>query len=216
MLGPQEFASQPIFAAPLWIAGYQLPATPAGFAKEPMPAPAALIAMHSGRTLVQLPYLDSGQGETHGAHYRFRFQARAEDLGEDGWRALLSALHSPPPFYLVDSDAETIVFAAGPELANFTLPRPTAVSVWTEFAALAIPARAWLAGTELVEVSGAPGAGEFRISGSTVEIAPATAGQLLEVRYYPAYQVAPEVLPSRTVEAFGAVGGEVVLVEARA
>jgi hypothetical protein len=213
MPDPQEFAEQPIFAEPLWLAGRQLLATAAGYAKEPALAPAAVVTMHSGRTLVQVPYLDAGQAETHGAYWRFRFSQEAFD--EDDWRHLLAICHGPQPVYLIDFDAEPAVFVAGPALASFALPRPTAVSVWPGFAAVALPARAWLDGVELAETSAAPGAGEFRISANAVETATLTAGQVLDVRYYPAYQVAPETLPGRTLVAFGQVTAEVALVEAR-
>jgi hypothetical protein len=210
---PQEFSEQPIFSEPLWLAGRQLLGTAAGFTKEPLQAPAALITMHSGRTLVQVPYLDPGQTETHGDHYRFRWTQEA--FSEDDWAAIIAACYGAPPFYLIDFDAETVVSVAGPELVSFTLPRPTAVSVWPGFVGAGLPARAWLGGVELTAVLVSPAAGEFRISGSTVEIAAATAGQVLQVRYYPAYQVAPEVLPGRTLAAYGQVTAEVVLVEAR-
>jgi hypothetical protein len=214
MPAPQEFTEQPIFSAPLWLAGRQLLATPAGYAKEPALAPAALVGMHSGRTLVQVPYLDSGQSETHGAYWRFRFQAEAFDEGD--WGHLQASCHAPQPLDLIDFDAETATFVAGPELASFTLPRPTAVSVWAGFAGAGLAARAWLDGAELAETASAPGAGEFRITASAVEVATLTAGQVLAVRYYPAYQVAPETLPSRTLAAYGQVTADVVLVEARA
>lgn len=213
MPGPNEFPAQPLFAEPLWLAGRQLAATPSGYTKEPMVAPASIITMHSGRSLVQVPYLDAGQAEAHGAYYRFRFAHDAYE--EEDWYALLAIAKGPQPVYLIDYDTEPEVFIAGPELDSFTLPRPTAVSVFPGFAAAGLGARAFLDGVELDEVAGAPGAGEFRLTASAVEVATLTAGQVLEVRYYPAYQVAAESIPIRSLRSYQEVGAEVVFVEAR-
>lgn len=213
MPGPNEFPSQPIFAEAIWIADRQLIATPPGYTKEPTAAPAALVTMHSGRTLIQVPHLDSGQAEAHGAYYRFRFSQSAYD--EDDWYTLLAIAKGPQPVYLIDYDVEPESFVVGPELASFTLPRPTALSIFPGFAAAGLSSRAFLDGVELDETSSAPGAGEFRLAGSTLEIATATAGQRLDVRYYPAFQVAAEAIPARTVAGYQDVSAEVVLVEAR-
>lgn len=214
MPGPQDTWVQPQFGDPLYLGGLQLAVTPAGYAKEPAVAPASVIRMADGRGLVQVPYLDPGKAEGRSAFYRFAF--RHEALAEDDWWKLLAAAKGPAPLDLIDFGAEVEVFVAGPELASFTLPRPSAVSVWPSFPVLAYPSRAFLDGVELTEVTTAPAATEFRLTGSLVEVATLTAGQVLGVRYYPAYSVAAESVPAQRLQAHQQLDAEVVLVEARA
>jgi hypothetical protein len=114
----------------------------------------------------------------------------------------------------IDYDVETECFVVAGGSETFSLIRPTAVSIYTSFNTAAYPAVALLDGVSQTVVSnGTPSSGEVSLSASTVVVpSDVTAGQLLELRYYPSYTVmAVPAGPSGL--GWNALNRDIVLVE---
>ncbi|MGB5759865.1 MAG: hypothetical protein WBM50_23330, partial [Acidimicrobiales bacterium] len=114
----------------------------------------------------------------------------------DHWQAIRRRAESAQPVYFVTYRPETEAFVLPTAAASstVTLSRKTAKSAYGSFDEALYPATAELAGSTLTVAAGAPGAGEFGITDSTLTLGDATtAGDALYVSYYPAYYVLVEV-----------------------
>jgi hypothetical protein len=155
---------------------------------DKVPAEGAIpIAMADGRTVLQVHYRGTGDPVISGA-YRWPFDLRPADDEEEHYR-LRALAKLGRPVSLIDWEYEIEVFVAGDSLSSFTLPRPTAKSQWGGFPAGEYPTAAYVNGAAQAVVEVAPGAGEVQIVGSAVTTPALTAGDRLEVRYIPWYQV---------------------------
>jgi hypothetical protein len=116
-------------------------------------------------------------------------------------------------------DQEVEPFLAGVSLSAWVLPRPTALSILDAGDhpdVTSYPILAWLDGVEQdVIATGTPGTGEVKVVGRDVTTPTLTAGQLLVVRYVPAYYVAVTQYGPQRLDAYNQLTKSAVLTELR-
>lgn len=96
----------------------------------------------------------------------------------------------------IDYGYETDVWVAGTEVTAFTLTRNPAEVEWAGFPTSEYPKRSFVNGVEQTVVSGSsPSAGQVALSGRTLTTVGLSVGDVLELRYVPAYQVVVSELP---------------------
>lgn len=142
----------------------------------------------SGAASVQLVMTTTGRG-LNSPRYAWTFDQVVWRESEVRLLDRLSA--SKEPVFLVDYSVITESFRLEAGANSFSLARYEAANVVGSFeGSPTYPHKAWIEGTEKTVVTGTPAdSSEVRVNGIAVETAGSTAGDLLEVRYYPAYQV---------------------------
>lgn len=214
-LGYAGFEDPPLFGAAPIFDGVQLTGIPLPLEKNPSWG-AHLLQHASGDVTLQIDYRADVDPATLD-RYEFTFPLRATD--QTNWWNLERVRKGGRRVYLVTFDAEEEVFDVGVSLAAFRLPRPPASSVLSvvTFPDLAsVPILAWLDDVEQdVISSGTPAEGEVKVVGRDVTTPTLTAGQVLRIRYVPAYLVAVSALPQRLSQ-FNALDRQVTLSELRA
>lgn len=144
--------------------------------------------------------------------YTFKVPMRA--VGETAWWKLKALAGRGRPFWLIDFDYEPETFSAGPELETFRLPRATAASTWASFPGT-YPIVATLNDVAQTVISaGTPASGEVKVLGSTVSTPGLVNGDLLVVRYVPAYWVVITEIPQSN-RGSNDLSREITMVEAR-
>lgn len=152
----------------------------------------SVIGMEDRSMVAQQSFRDSDLPEDPRS-YAFKFQQRA--VTEEAWWKFKQLASRGRPFWLIDYDYEPETFSAGPELETFRLPRATAASTWASFPAT-YPHVAFLNdASQTVVTAGTPTTGEIKILGSTVSTPGLVSGDLLVVRYVPAYWVVITGIP---------------------
>jgi len=149
----------------------------------------SIFRMASGIAVIQRPFVEDSQSEL----VRFYEWELDQEGGsyEGDWNAVTQKMARGASVTWIDFDVETEAFVLAGGSESFTLQRPTAVSVYTSFDTTSYPNVALLDGTaQTVVTTGSPTSGQVSVSGSTVVVpSTVTAGQLLELRYYPSYNV---------------------------
>lgn len=168
--------------------------------------------MWDGTSVVQRPFLAAARSA---APQFYEFSWEQDGAVESEWRLIekARARGSAVNFIPHLTDHEVWECAAGTN--NFTLSRPTALSVEAGFDTVTHPNLAFLDGSALTIVtSGSPASGEVDIQGSAVITASdVTVGQVLEILYYPSYSVLVPRLGSN-LQNFNDLRREVLALEA--
>lgn len=172
---------------------------------------ANVIGMEDGSMVVQPEFRNNDLAENQRNH-TFKVPQRA--VSEAAWWKLKALASRGRPFWLIDFDYEMETFSAGPELETFRLPRATAASTWASFPTT-YPIVATLNDVaQTVISSGTPATGEVKVLGSTVSTPGLVNGDLLVVRYVPAFWVVITEIP-QTYRGSNDLTREITMIEAR-
>lgn len=172
---------------------------------------ANVIGMEDGSMVVQQEFRDDDLPETL-RNYTFKVPMRA--VNEEAWWKLKALAGRGRPFWLIDFDYEPETWSAGPQLETFRLPRATAASTWASFPAT-YPIVATLNDVAQTVISaGTPASGQVKVLGSTVSTPGLVNGDLLVVRYVPAYWVVITEIP-QTYRGSNDLTREITMVEVR-
>lgn len=211
MSGPSGW-SQARFAAQPILGGKRLSAHPEGFAIRPNSG-ANIIGVASGVSFLQHNFEGDDRSNSP-TYFQWSFLAEADDESE--WDALEAAVGNVLWFVSYQVVREQWTVAAGAN--SLTLARPIASAKEPLFEAGAFPNKAYLNGVaQTIVDTGAPSVGEISInptSGTAVVTPALSAGDVLAIKYYPAFPVSAEPL-GQVVQSFNALFAQVNLFEMR-
>lgn len=156
------------------------------FREAALGAGASLLEMWDGSRVIQIDY--RAQADPVNPLYK-QWSFVQQATIEAQWLKVAEVHAFALPVWWVPYTAVTEAFIAADSQTSCTLRRPTAISKYTSFDETTYPPRAWLNGTEQTIVTGAPSAGEIKISVQTVTTPALAANDKLLIRYYPAYAV---------------------------
>lgn len=209
--GYVNFAESPVFGSLPILDGVQLSSM--YFPVQRTPSGGAHLLEHAnGAVTVQIPYYG---GDQPLAKDRYEFTLNFDARDEATWWMLERTRKRREPVYFVSFDQEEELFRAGVSLTAFELPRPLASSVVTHDDLDDYTTLAWLDDVAQDVIStGTPNAGEVKVVGRDVTTPTLTAGQVLRIRYLPAYYVMVADLP-QTLAGFNDLSRQATLVEVR-
>lgn len=209
--GYAYFEESPVFGSLPLLDGVQLSSMYFPVTKTPSGG-AHLLEHMNGDVTVQIPYY--GSTEPLGKD-RYEFGLNFDSRDEATWWLLERTRKRREPVYFVSFDQEEELFVAGVSLDAFTLPRPLASSVVTHAALDDYTPLAWLddVAQDVVD-TGTPNSGEVKIVGRDVTTPTLSAGQVLRIRYVPAYYVMVAELP-QTLAGYNDLARQATLVEVR-
>lgn len=189
MSGPANF-SQPIQAQSVVIDGVVYDEIP-DLKKSPTSAGAHIFEMADASRNVQIPFLELAESISP-QWYEFAWTQQADLEAE--WFAVDALRASARIVWLVPYTVEVEVFRLAAGANTMRLARPIAPSQYSSFEVGLYPDKAFLNGVEQTVVgTSPPSASEITVGatadGDDVETPTVSAGDLLEVRYYPAYSV---------------------------
>jgi hypothetical protein len=156
--------------------------------RTPVTGGAHRLLMWDGGSVIQRPFLATARSQ---APQFYEFTWDQDGAVEAEWRIVERARALGDRVDLIPMLTESEVFLCAAGANTFTLTRPTAKSASTSFNSTTFPNAALLDGVaQTIVETGTPATTEIDIQTSTV-ITPSdiTAGQILEIIYYPAYSV---------------------------
>lgn len=211
-LGYAYFAESPIYGTAPILDGVPWSGLPRPLRK--VPSGAAHVLQHaSGDVTLQLDYRDAVDPDGD-SHYSWPLvvQAREEAI----WWLIERLWKSRRIVYWIPWGQEEESFTAGVSLDTFRLPRIPASAVSDHPDVGSYPTLAWVDDVaQTVIASGTPGAGEVKVVGRIVTTPALTVGQVLRIRYAPAYEVALTECGAEEVSQFNEVSRPVTLTETR-
>lgn len=146
--------------------------------------------------------------------YIWQWQERVSN--EADWTLLRKTQSESRPVWFIPYTVEYESWLVDSASATKTLSRPTADSKSAAlFNGTTYTSQAWLEDVEqTVITTGTPTSGQTLVSGSTVQVAGATIGDMLTVAYYPAYPVRIARIP-RNYGAYNREDAQILAVETR-
>lgn len=185
MSGPINF-TQPLHAEAIILDGIQLDGAMA-YTRQTRGAAVSVLETVNRGSIIQMRYTEAGASLV-GGYYNFSWNHRAED--EASWNVIRSVINRGRSVWMVTYDTAFEAFEAAAADTEFTLRRPIADTTKAPpFDPLNFKNEVYLDGVAQTIVTTPPGAGEVTISERTVTTPALSGGEVLEVRYYPAYAV---------------------------
>ena len=205
--GPVEFA-QPLYADPPILDGVALPEAFAT-TRTPQRGHVNILGTADLGSIVQVSYRGAIT-PLASAYYQWGWAQRASD--ESGWLTVGGVISRGRPVWWVPHDTVIESFISAEGATTFTLGRFLAEAKEPLFDTVSFPHVVLLNGVIQTIVPSSPSAGEVSLSGKTVTTPALVVGDVLEVRYYPAYAVI--MLPAtQALAAFNLLNRPIIALE---